>query len=129
MYEKRRLLSDLFPNPHLMERPDRADPAIDFVGFRRAATLDEAVGVVEDPPGADREAALDEQVPMDLGQLPLKVGMADAVRPVQPGQAEQGDTGRAESKGNSRGFVHAGFSGVVEACSWSTRWMVVRETR
>ena len=25
----------MFPNPHLMERPDRGDPAIDFVGFRR----------------------------------------------------------------------------------------------
>ena len=98
-----------------------------FEGF--CNTVDEAVGIVEDPPGADREAALDEQVLMDLGQLPLKVGMADAVRPAQPGQAEQGDTGGAEGKGNSRGFVHAGFSGVVEACSWSTRWMVVRETR
>ena len=26
-----------FLNPHLMERPDRGDPAIDCVGFRRAA--------------------------------------------------------------------------------------------
>ena len=25
----------LFRNPHLMEQPDRGDPAIDFVGFRR----------------------------------------------------------------------------------------------
>ena len=98
-----------------------------FEGF--CNTVDEAVGIVEDPPGADREAALDEQVLMDLGQLPLKIGMADAVRPAQPGQAEQRDTGGAEGKRNSRGFVQAGFSGVVEGCSWSTLWIVVRETR
>ena len=25
----------VFINPYLMERPDRVDPAVDFVGFRR----------------------------------------------------------------------------------------------
>ena len=28
----------VFPNPHLSERPDRGDPAIDFVWFRKAAS-------------------------------------------------------------------------------------------
>ena len=32
-------------------------------------------------------------------------------------------------QGVSRIFCHADFSMVVEACSWSTRWMVARETR
>ena len=27
------LCFDLFHNPHLLERPDRGDPAIDFEGF------------------------------------------------------------------------------------------------
>lgn len=87
------------------------------------------MSVVEHLLGADRESALQEQVVVDLAELPTEVGVADRVRPALTDEAEQGGTGRPESKRNSTGFVQTGFSGVVVACLRSGRWMVVRETR
>ena len=79
-----------------------------FEGF--CNTVDEAVGVVDDPLGVDREPALDEEVIVDLAQLLPDLGVAELLGIVAAGNAEQGDEGRPESKRNSSAFVHATFS-------------------
>ena len=54
-----------FRNPHLLERPDRGDPAIDLWGFGGLLceafynSVDEAVGVMQE---VDRNPELVEQV-------------------------------------------------------------------
>jgi len=98
-----------------------------FEGFCNSA--DAVVGVVEDLAGFDREPALDEEIVVDLAQLFPDLGVAELLGITAAGQTEQGGEGRPESERNSRRLVQATFSWGAEACSWSTRWMVVRETR
>ena len=94
-------------------------------GFCNSA--DAVVGVVEDLAGFDGEPALEEEIVVDLTQLFPDLGVAELLGIAAAGQTEQGGERRPESK--SRRLVQATFSWAAGACSWSTRWMVVRETR
>lgn len=73
-------------------------------------TVDQLVGVVEHPLGVDREAALEEQVVVDLTQLLPEFRVADRFGLLAASKAEEGGAGRPESKRNSRALVHATFS-------------------
>jgi len=78
--------------------------------------MDELVSVVQNLLVMDGEAALQEEVVMDLTQPGLEVRVAGRAWLLTAGEADQGSTGRPESESNSRAFVQEMFSGVVGAC-------------
>ena len=96
---------------------------------------DHLVEVVENATDLPELALLEEQSGLWLRKLTAKgVELFDALTvaadQVADGPAgDQADAGRHRhaEEGHSYMLVHADCSRVVGACSWSTRWMVVRE--
>ena len=95
------------------------------------------VGVVQDAADFPELALREEDGGVGLGQLAAqRIELLDALA-LAAGQVADGPAGdEADAGGHQHAekgcggvVIDAVFAGGAEACSWSTRWMVVRETR
>jgi len=114
-----------------MEQPDQGDPAVCFVGLARVVIgalleqgwrpgsrpLQQSIEVIAEP--------VDLMLNLIEGPVPLSVALAGC----REHHGQHGAEADPQDKNAYQVEDHRTCTSEVGACSWSTRWMVVRETR